>query len=54
MHNGLFHQNCECTYNIYRPFNEATCVVNTTIFLVLETCVTSSYVGRERQMSSIS
>jgi hypothetical protein len=28
MHNGLFHQNCECTCNICRPGGEIACVVN--------------------------
>jgi hypothetical protein len=28
MHNGLFHQNYECTCNICRPGGEIACVVN--------------------------
>jgi hypothetical protein len=31
MCNGLFHQNCECICNIYRPLGEVTYVANTTI-----------------------
>ncbi len=39
MHNRLFHQNSECTCNIYRPLGEATCVANTIIvFCVINMC----------------